>query len=195
MKEPTLVLTLVLALSLTVEPAAPPADGGVPALGEEAASADAAPRLTELPKDSKAEAMARRRVNSLLFGASTIVLGAGAALGSWFDREGTFGRITAVSAGVIGLGLLAAGVGGLITRLINDASPTPADPVEAGLQAVSSAIAQGMVALISGVVGMVAGGLIAGFTTTPPGTQRGVVGIIGGSLMAVTGTTVMIATW
>lgn len=190
------MLTLVLALSLTVEPVAPPADGGTPALGEEAAAADAppAPGLAELPPDAD-EALSRRRVNSLLFGASTIALGAGAALGSWFDREGTFGRIAAVSAGVIGLGLLAAGVGGVITRLINDARPIPADPIEAGVQAVGSAIAQAMVALISGVVGMVAGGLIAGFTTTPPGIQRGVVGIIGGSLMAVTGTTVMIATW
>ena len=188
------MLTLVLALSLTVEPVAPPADGGTPALGEEAAAADASPVLAELPPDG-AEGFSRRRVNSLLFGASTIVLGAGAALGSWFDREGTFGRIAAVSASVIGLGLLAAGVGGLVTRLINDARPIPADPIEAGVQAVGSAIAQAMVALVSGVVGMVAGGLIAGFTTTPPGTQRGVVGIIGGSLMAVTGTTVMIATW
>ena len=189
-----MVLTLVLAWSLTVEPAAP-ADAGTATFGEEAAAADATtPVLAELPPDAP-EGLSRRRVNSLVFGSSTILLGAGAALGAWFDREGTFGRICAVSAGAIGLGLVAAGLGGLITRLINDATPLSSNPIEAGAQAVGSAVAQAMVALIAGVVGMVAGGVIAGITTTPPGTQRGVVGIIGGTLMAVTGTTVMIATW
>ena len=153
---------------------------------------DSRPHTSALSRGSSSSATSGLRV---AFGASTILLGAGAALGSWFDRDGAFGRICAVTAGSIGLGLVAAGLGGLITRLINDARPIPQDPIEAGLQAFSSAIAQGMVALVSGVVGMVAGGLIAGFTTTPPGTQRGVVGMVGGSLMAVMGTTVMIATW
>ncbi len=188
------MLTLVLALSLTVEPAAASADGGTPTFGDEASAADATPALAELPPDPSDE-LARRRVKLVVFGSSTILLGAGAALGSWFDRDGTFGRICAVTAGSIGLGFVAAGLGGLITRLINDARPVSENPIEAGMEAVGSAIAQGMVALISGVVGMVAGGLIAGFTTAPPGTQRGVVGIVGGSLMAVVGTTVMIAAW
>jgi hypothetical protein len=187
------VLTLMLALSLTVEPAAP-VDAGTPTFGEEAAVADGAPAVQPSPPDP-AEALSRRRVKSVVFGSSTILLGAGAALGAWFDRDGTFGRICAVAVGSIGLGLVAAGLGGLITRLITDARPVPDDPVEAGLQAFGAAIAQGTVALIAGVAGMVAGGLIAGFSTTPSGTQRGVVGIIGGSLMAATGTTVMIATW
>ncbi|MBE2251093.1 MAG: hypothetical protein IAE78_16255 [Myxococcus sp.] len=180
------MLTFVLALSLTVDPSAsPPPD-------EAAAEAEAP--APEVAKDQP-EGFSRRRANAVMFAAGATLLGVGAALGAWIDRKGTFGRVCAVTAGALGLGLLAAGVGGLVTRLIHDATPPPKDPLEAGLRAVASAVAQGLVMLIAGVAGMVAGGLIAGFTTTPPGVQRGVVGVSAGALTAVMGATVLIAAW
>jgi hypothetical protein len=176
--EELVVLSLVLAVSLALEPAALSVNGASPSPGEE--TTEAAQASTK----GTHSAQARRYLKSLVFGASTLVLGSGAALGSWFDRDGVFGRVCAVSAGAIGVGLLAAGVASLITRLINDAKPDD-----------DSSVAQGIVGLITGVVGMVAGGLVSGFASTPAGTPRGVVGIVGGSLLAVTGTTVMIASW
>lgn len=183
------MLTLVLAMTLAADPVVAEPESAPVA---EVAEAEAAPTP---PVENQPEGFSRRRMNALLFASGSVLLGAGGALGAWFDRDGTIGRICAISVGAIGLGLFAAAVGGLITRLIHESQPQPSKPLEAGIAAVGAAVAQAMVALISGVVGMVAGGVIAGFATTPPGTQRGVVGIVGGGLTAVTATAVAIAVW
>jgi hypothetical protein len=190
------VLTLVLSLALAAEPEAPlaapppdeatqaaPVDGGVDG-----------PVLAELPVDQE-EKVSRKRVNAVLFASGSAAIGAGVALASWFDRDGTFGRVAAITGGVFGLGMLAASVGGLIARLIHEAQTPPENPVAAGFDALGAAITQALVAGVSGLVGMVAGGVIAGVTSTQPGVPRGVTGIAGGGLMALTGVAVAIAVW
>lgn len=119
------------------------------------------------------------------FGLGSIALGTGAALGAWLDRDGTFGRVSAIVAGTLGSALAVAGLSALITSFIFPKS-TRVGFMEDAIEDTGRAIAIGVVAIVAGLAGIIAGGVMSGFVSDPPGTQRGVLGIAGGGAMAVT---------
>lgn len=117
------------------------------------------------------------------FSVASVALGAGAALGAWFDRDGTFGRVCAIGAATLGTAFLATGVAYLIARLAGGG---------ARLHGVETAA---VVAAIAGLVGLAGGAVGSAFLSAPPGTPRGVLGVAGGGVLAATGITVLIAAW
>ena len=52
-----------------------------------------------------------------------------------------------------------------------------------------------LTSVISGFVGLGVGALVSGFATDAPGTSRGAIGVASGSVLGVTGITVMIVAW
>lgn len=124
-----------------------------------------------------------RRARLIGFSAGAVALGAGAALGAWLNREGTFGRVCAVTAGTLGAAFLVTGVTYLIAWLAGGG----ARPHGAGQAA--------LVAAVAGLVGLAGGAVAAVLASAPPGVPRGATGVAGGGLMAATGVTVLIATW
>jgi hypothetical protein len=119
------------------------------------------------------------------FGLGSIALGTGAALGAWLDRDGTFGRVSAIVAGTLGSALAIAGISALITSFIFPKS-TRTGYLEEAVEDTGRTLMVGVVAIVAGLAGLIAGGVMSGFVSAPPGTQRGVLGIAGGGAMAVT---------
>ena len=50
--------------------------------------------------------------------AGAVVVGTAAALGSWLDRDGTVGRVSAITAGSLAIGAIAASLGALIASRV-----------------------------------------------------------------------------
>lgn len=132
---------------------------------------------------------------ALGFGIAGSVLGIGAGLGSWFDREGTFGRVSAIGSGTLGTAMLVGGVAMLIAAAVMPKAPrgsTVSGVVEEVIGDTGRAIAIGVVGVIAAGVGLVGGAVMSAFVSAPPGTQRGVLGVSGGAVMLATSVTVIV---
>jgi len=164
-------LALALAALLAVDDVGAPTDVPPPAPEEKPAPKDPHPRL-------------------IGFSIGAVALGAGAALGAWFDRDGVFGRACAIGAATLGAAFFATGVVYLIAWLAGGGAHQHGTP-ESAVTARSAAIA----AAVAGLVGLVGGAVGSAFASAPPGTPRGVLGVAGGGVMAATGVTVLIAAW
>lgn len=125
-------------------------------------------------------------------GIGTTLLGTGAALGAWLDRGGTFGQVSAITAGALGTAVLAAGVSALIGTLLWPASRPGDSAGEAIVNDTFRFIAIGALSMVAGFAGLAVGAVASGFLSVPPGTQRGVLGVVGGGVMVATSVTVLI---
>ena len=128
----------------------------------------------------------------------SVAVGGGAALGAWLDRDGTFGRICAITAGTLGSALLTASLAAWISSFIWPAAPQGETISGVASQIVEDTgrfIAMGVVSFITGLVGLAAGAVMSGFVSAPTGTQRGVLGVAGGGVMIATSVTVLLIAW
>ena len=126
---------------------------------------------------------------------AAVLLGTGAALGSWLDRDGTFGRVSAITAGTLATGALAATLGAFIASRLFLGRAQATTLLELGEDLLEYSVTVAVTAVLSGLVGLGAGGLISGFATDAPGTSRGVFGVASGSVLGVMGISVMIVAW
>lgn len=132
---------------------------------------------------------------ALGFGIGASVIGIGAGLGSWFDRDGTFGRISAITSGTLGTAMLVGGVAMLIAAAVMPKEPrgsTVSGVVEEVIGGVGRAIAIGVIGIVAAGAGLVGGAIMSAFVSAPPGTQRGVLGVAGGAAMLATSVTVFV---
>lgn len=132
---------------------------------------------------------------ALGFGIAGTALGIGAGLGSWFDRDGTFGRVSAISSGTLGTAMLVGGVAMLIAAAVMPKQPrgsTVSGVIEEVIGDTGRAIAIGVVGVIAAGVGLVGGAVMSAFVSAPPGTQRGVLGVSGAAVMLATSVTVIV---
>jgi hypothetical protein len=111
-------------------------------------------------------------------GIGTAVLGVGVALGAWFDRDGTFGRVCAITAGTLGMATLGAGLGALLFGGARDEFMADLAGVLGGV--------------IGGSIGLVLGGVASPFLSEPRGEPRAVLGVAGGGVMLVVPLTVLL---
>jgi hypothetical protein len=127
--------------------------------------------------------------------AGAVLLGTGAALGSWVDREGTFGRVSAITAGTLATGVLAASLGAFITSRLFLGRANAKTLLEVASDILEYSVSVAVASIVSGLVGLGVGALVSGFASAPPGTPRGVFGVVSGSVLAATGVSVLIVAW
>jgi hypothetical protein len=159
-----------------------------------------APPLEELPESSSGDHEFRDRHATLLgLGGATVALGAAGAIASWLDRDGTFGRVSAITVGTIGTAFLIAGISALIAYWVNavpERNPTTAgEMVGEIVEKTFSMVAVGIVAIIAGLAGLAVGAVMSAFVSAPPGTQRGVLGLAGGGAMIAASIAVVAIAW
>lgn len=167
-----------------------PAPGPAPAMQP---AAEPAPVLAPAPPVEPEFLNADQRT-ALGFGIGASVVGIGAGLGSWFDRDGTFGRVSAITAGTLGTAMLVGGVAMVIAAAVMPREPqasTVSGVVEEVIGDVGRAIAIGVVGVIAASVGLVGGAIMSALVSAPPGAQRGVLGVAGGAAMLVTSITLV----
>jgi hypothetical protein len=182
-----LILTASLASTDAVEPT--PAPTEVPT---------EAP--TEAPKPAEPEHVGLSDIQLELIGLGigSVALGTGAGLGAWFDRDGTFGQISAITAGTLGGAMLAASLAALISSWLYPAAPrgeTVQGVAEEIVVDTFRFIGIGVGALIGGLIGLAASAVASGFVSATPGTPRGALGLAGGGLMIATSITVLLVAW
>lgn len=132
---------------------------------------------------------------ALGFGIGASVIGIGAGLGSWFDRDGTFGRISAITSGTLGTAMLVGGVAMLIAAAVMPKEPrgsTVSGVVEEVIGGVGRAIAIGVIGIVAAGAGLVGGAIMSVLLSAPSGTQRGVLGVAGGAAMLATSVTLVV---
>lgn len=137
----------------------------------------------------------REHVQLIGLGAGAVLISAGSALGAWVDRDGTFGRVSAVTAGTLGTALLSASLGAFIASRVYLARANASSVAELASDLLEYSVGVALASIVSGLVGLGVGALVSGFATGPPGTPRGVFGIASGSVLAATGITVLIVAW
>jgi len=121
------------------------------------------------------------------FSAASVVLGLGAGVSAWLDRDGVFGRVGAITGGTLGTAFLFAGVAYAIAWSVAR---------QADLGTTVSAVLAGMrAAAIAAAVGLVVGAVGSAFATGPPGDGRGAIGIAGGAVMGATAIIALGAVW
>ena len=126
---------------------------------------------------------------------AAVLLGTGAALGSWLDRDGTFGRVSAITGATLATGALAATLGAFIASRLFLGRANASSLIELGADLLEYSVTVALTSVISGFVGLGVGALVSGFATDAPGTSRGAIGVASGSVLGVTGITVMIVAW
>lgn len=162
---------------------------------EPTADVEPAPVLAPAPPVEPESFLNADQRSALGFGIGASVIGIGAGLGAWFDRDGTFGRISAITSGTLGTAMLVGGVAMLIAAAVMPKAPrgsTVSGVVEEVIGGVGRAIAISIIGLISAGVGLVGGAVMSAFVSEPPGTQRGVLGVSGGAAMLATSVTVIV---
>lgn len=184
------MLFACLVSVLVAQPAPEPAPDAGPA-----PVVEPAPVLAPAPPVESEFSLNADQRNALGFGIGASVVGIGAGLGSWFDRDGTFGRISAITSGTIGTAMLVGGVAMLIAAAVFPKEPrgsTVSGVVEEVIGGVGRAIAIGVIGIVAAGVGLVGGAVMSAFVSAPPGTQRGVLGVAGGGVMLATSVTVIV---
>lgn len=154
-----------------------------------------APVLAPAPPVESGISLNDDQRNALGFGIAGSAIGIGAGLGSWFDRDGTFGRISAITSGTLGTAMLVGGVAMLIAAAVMPKEPrggTVSGVVEEVIGDVGRAIAIGVIGIIAAGVGLVGGAVMSALVSGPPGTQRGVLGVAGGGVILATSVTVIV---
>ncbi len=127
------------------------------------------------PQDSPVESPFHPPTKSLLaIGVGTVALGVGSAIGAWADRDGGFGRACSIVGGSLGLAALGGYLAAAIVALF-ETEPFFRD------------FGQSLYGFIGAGIGLVVGAVVAGFLSAPPGTQRGVLGLAGGSVATIGG--------
>lgn len=157
-----------------------------------------APALAEPPTPEDHATLSKTQARLLGLGLGSIALGTGAALGSWFDRDGTFGRVCAITAGTLGTALLTASLAALISSFIWPAAAegtTVEGVASAIIEDTGRFIAMGLVSMFAGLAGLAGGAVMSAFVSAPTGTQRGVLGVAGGGVMVATSITVLLLAW
>ena len=155
-----------------------------------------APVLAEPPPQGVS--LSSRQASLLGLGLGTVALGTGAAIGAWADRDGTFGRICAITAGTLGTALLTASLAALISSFIWPAAEqgtTISGVASEIVEDTGRFIAMGLVTFFAGLAGLAAGAVMSVFVSAPPGTQRGVLGVVGGAVMVGASITVVALAW
>lgn len=128
----------------------------------------------------------------IAFSAASVALGVGAGLTGWFARDGTLGRVGAITAGTLGTAFLVASVAFAIAYLTF--SRTDMSNGHPGLD--RGGLRAGIFfAAIASVVGLIGGAVASAFATAPPGVGRGAIGLVGGGLTALCGASLLIAAW
>ena len=158
----------------------------------------AADTVEPAAKPEEHATLSTRQARLLGVGIGSIALGTGAALGSWFDRDGIFGRVCAISAGTLGTALLTASLAALISSFIWPAAPegTTVEGVASEIiEDTGRFIAMGIVTMFAGLAGLAGGAVMSAFVSAPAGTQRGVLGVAGGGVMVATSITVLLLAW
>ena len=156
------------------------------------------PPPAEPPKPEEHATLSKTQARLLGVGLGTVALGTGAALGSWFDRDGTFGRVCTITAGTPGTALLTASLAALISSFIWPAAPegTTVEGVASEIiEDTGRFIAMGLVTMFAGLAGLAGGAVMSAFVSAPQGTQRGVLGVAGGGVMVATSITVLLLAW
>lgn len=106
---------------------------------------------------------------------SSAATGLGAC--SWFARETGGGLGCTIAAGSLSLGLL---LPVIVMAVIRGQKGSLADEL------VNGAIVAPVFSIIAAAIGVVAGGVVAGLAGSPPGVQRGVVGVSASGLLLTT---------
>jgi len=156
------------------------------------------PALADPPKPEEHATLSKRQARLLGVGLGTVALGTGAALGSWFDRDGTFGRVCAITAGTLGTALLTASLAALISSFIWPAAPegtTVSGVASEIIEDTGRFIAMGIVTMFAGLAGLAGGAVMSAFVSAPTGTQRGLLGVAGGGVIVATSITVLLLAW
>ncbi|MER2565255.1 MAG: hypothetical protein ABTQ32_31310 [Myxococcaceae bacterium] len=154
-----------------------------------AVEVEPAPVLAPAPPVEPESFLNADQRSALGFGIGASAIGIGAGLGAWFDREGTFGRISAITAGTLGTAMLVGGVAMLIAAAVIPKAPrgsTVSGVVEEVIGGVGRAVSIGVIGIIAAGVGLVGGAIMSALVSAPPGSQRGVLGVAGGSAMLAT---------
>ncbi len=124
------------------------------------------------------------RPRLLAVSAAGVLLGAGAATGAWLDRDGAFGRGCAIAGGTLGTAMVGAALAYGISLLTRGPDGDVFD-----------AVAAGFATLYGFLAGLAVGAVVSAFASAPPGTPRGVLGLVGGGLGLVGSTIGFIWAW
>lgn len=87
-----------------------------------------APVLAPAPPVESGISLNDDQRTALGFGIAGSAIGIGASLGAWFDRDGTFGRISAITSGTLGTAILVGGVAMLLAAAIMPKEPQATSP-------------------------------------------------------------------
>jgi hypothetical protein len=156
------------------------------------------PALVEPPKPEERVTLSNSQARLLGLGIGSVLLGSGAAIGAWADRDGTFGRVCAITAGTLGTALLTASLAALISSFIWPAAPegtTVSGVASEMIEDTGRFIAMGIVTMFAGLAGLAGGAVMSAFVSAPTGTQRGLLGVAGGGVMVATSITVLLLAW
>ena len=149
----------------------------------------------ETPEEEHPNRVENEHAKLIALAAGAVLIGGGTAIGSWVDREGTFGRVSAITAGTLSTALVSASLGAFIASSIFLSRAHAKSVLELVTDIIDYSVTVALTSIISGFVGLGVGALASGFATAPPGTPRGVFGITSGSVLAVTGISVLLVGW
>jgi hypothetical protein len=190
-----LAFCLMATLSKATEPTAnqnAPAPPDAPVL--KPAEESTAPELASPVSIAEDETFSRH-AKLLGIASAGVAVGTAGALVSWFDREGTWGRVSAITVGALGAAMFAAAVGGLVAALIDADRPVVGNAIERASAWLFTGLAVILVGLITGFVGLAVGAVASTLLSEPSGTQRGVVGLAGGGTLVAASIAMVAFAW